>query len=435
MPLRNICKFLSLILLPLSLMCSCSDSNDDPTPPDNLPRRRAVIIYMAAQNSLGHSGAARLDSAEIYSGMSKLPGNSADNVFLFIDDKKLPRLYRLYKYRNRTIQEKIMTWQTDLCSTDPATLRDIISLVATRYPSECYGLVLWSHGNGWLDPTNEINTLGVNGRAFGIDVGPDGNLSADTDSQGKTGPQMSITSMAEAISRTGVHFDYIFFDACQMQCVETAYELRHVTDYVVGSACTTSAYGGYYTSLLPNALCAYPTNDANAALIARQYFYDAVENPDLKKYYGTYGNVISTIKTSGLDALASATAQHIARVFADKAEPDLSDAQTYCSSRYFNIPDLYDMGSVMKNTLSDQDYTQWLSVANRCVISHHGSESFVMGTVNGSFPIINRLKEHTLGVSMFVPRRLFTTSPYTNYNLQFHSTSWYSAAGWNQTGW
>ena len=61
------------------------------------------------------------------------------NVFLFIDDMKKPRLYRICRYRNNTFYPKVLAWSTDLCSSDPATLRDLLKYVSTNYPSESYG--------------------------------------------------------------------------------------------------------------------------------------------------------------------------------------------------------------------------------------------------------------------------------------------------------
>ena len=438
--MKNFSKiFIPLILAMFTIAFnSCSDSSNDdsPTPdPPGTTYRRSVIIYMAAQNSLGNVKASQLDSAEIVKGTARLTDNK-DNVFFFLDDKDLPRLYRIYKYKKRTIIEKILTWTDDVCSSDPATLCSVLKTVSQKYPSLSYGLVLWSHGNGWIPATNEQNTLQNTQRAFGIDVGPGGNMTTDQDSLGKTGAQMNIADMAQAIKQSGIHLDYLFFDACLMQNIEVAYELKDVTDYVVGSATSTSAYGGYYTNLIPQALFAYPANDNNVSLIADQYYYDACNNPDLKKYYNNFGNVNSVIKTANLDELAQATAQHILSVFGHKATPDLSDIQAYFSSDIFNMPDFFDMGSAMKKLLSTTDYQAWLNVASKCIITHHASPSFVVTYLNNE-AITNDVSdtESVLGVSMFIPRQRFESYPYSPFNKYFRSTSWYTKAGWAETGW
>ncbi|MGN1214297.1 MAG: hypothetical protein ACI4TR_05315, partial [Bacteroidaceae bacterium] len=131
-----------LLYIPLISLCciltSCSDEESISIPKYesiSIPKydtyRRSVIIYMAAQNSLGSAGASRLDSAEIVRGASKLT-DPHDNVFLFIDDMQKPRLYRICRYKNNTFFPKVLTWSTDLCSSDPATLCNLLKYVSTN---------------------------------------------------------------------------------------------------------------------------------------------------------------------------------------------------------------------------------------------------------------------------------------------------------------
>ena len=44
---------------------------------------------------------------------------------------------------------------------------------------------------------------------------------------------MNISEFVEILEVTP-HFDFILFDACFMQSVEVAYELRDYTDYCIG---------------------------------------------------------------------------------------------------------------------------------------------------------------------------------------------------------
>ena len=424
-----------LMLGAIAFCASCSSNSDEGG--DDKPKsyQRSVIFYLAAQNSLGAAGAARLDSAEIAAGASILT-NSNDNAFLFLDDARKPRLYRMYKYKGRTFCDKIIAWPDDACSTDPATLKYVLSMVALKYPSQSYGLVMWSHGDGWLTASNTQNTLKSKPYSFGIDVGPAGDMQNDTDANGVTGPMMNISDMARAISQSGIKMDYIFFDACLMQNIEVAYELKDVTKYVIGSAISTSAYGGYYVSLIPKALYAYPANDANVSLIASQYYYDAAENPNLKKYYGSNGSVISVIKTEALDQLATTTGSLISKHLAGKKTPALNNVQAYCSSAYFDSPDFFDMGSVMHQMLTEEEYKEWRAIADKVVIHHQASDKFI---ISGSAfsPLYGQIidPDHNLGVTMYVPRTKFSKPPYSPFNKQFQSTRWYKDANWASTGW
>lgn len=435
-----------ITLLAAVILCSCSSddgNNHGKGADDSQQYRNSVLIYIAAQNSLGYlepgyTSASVLDSAEIVKGATKL-SNTQDNVFLFIDDAQKPRLYRLFRTGSgaqmRTQIDKVLTWSTDANSADPATLRDVLTFISQQYPSLSYGLVMWSHGDGWLPSTNKKNTLN-SGRSICIDVGSDGDMANDTDIFGEIGTQMDIADMAEAVSQSGVHLDYILFDACLMQNIEVAYDLRNVADYIIGSANITSAYGAYYTNLIPNALMAHPFDDQSAINIANQYYYDAVDNEQLHIYYGETGNANSVIKTAPLEQLATATGQYLNKAISERRSPDMQGVQAYCSSTIFNSPEFYDMGSAMHNLLETDDYQAWLNIAKQCVISHNISPKYSIGIIgNGNLFATLNDAEHSLGVSMFIPQERYDHSPYSPYNTLFRQTAWYTAALWSHTGW
>jgi hypothetical protein len=105
-------------------------------------------------------------------------------------------------------EQKIKTYQ-EFNSADPANINRLLGEIIEMYPSDSYGLILWSHGTSWLP-------AGVPVKSF----------SADGNSR------MDISELAEALP---VKFDFILFDACLMGAVEVAYELRNKTDYIIAS--------------------------------------------------------------------------------------------------------------------------------------------------------------------------------------------------------
>ena len=443
---KNILFSLFTLLFSITLVSCSGSDNDTPDEPDKPQTyRRSVIIYIAAQNSLGYlesgyTSASRLDSLEIMEGMSKL-NSTKDNVFLFIDDGQRPRLSRIYRYggngQMRTMVSLEKRWSLDVCSTDPATLNEVLTYVSTKYPSESYGLILWSHGSGWEPSTNVQNTL-PKVKSFGIDVGGGGNMETDTDSKGRMGVQMDISDMARAISLTGIHLDFIFFDACVMQDIEVAYDLKDVTSYVIGSATVTSAYGAYYTDLIPQALFAYPMNDANAKRMASQYFFDCTQNVSLKDYYEDLGNVNSVIKTSELENFAAATGQYVNKYITNRQTADMTDVQRYSDNVLFYSTAHYDMGCAMGRLLSDEDYQAWRTEAEKCIISHNATDKFILYNYGGTtYYGTNKDPDHMMGVSMFIPDEVYDSEKYKKYpfNKQFQTTGWYKAANWAATGW
>lgn len=282
-----------LILLFSLLLCSCHD--DVPVQPGSTVARRTVLIYMAAQNSLKKKAAA--DSTEIMNGRQYLADN--DRLLLFIDDDSLraPRLYRIARQWNKP--HLVTTFDNDACSTSPHTLQTVLQTIKDKFPAQEYGLTLWSHADGWLPATNTDydnrypTTAAAPARPFSFGIDTSYNKYNSND-----GTQINITDLAQVIQHTGLHFNYILFDACLMQNLEVDYALRNVTDYVVASPMAIPTAGANYTNQLRCGLFA-----ASPDSITRTYYNDVVN-----EYYTVYDDIgitISAVRTDQLPALAT----------------------------------------------------------------------------------------------------------------------------------
>ena len=93
-------KMLNKLLLCSALCCltiALSGCAKEDVPPNGFgkyasnPGRRTVIVYQAAQNSLGKKGYNRLDSLELAEGVRYL--KDEDRLLLFVDDMRAPRIY------------------------------------------------------------------------------------------------------------------------------------------------------------------------------------------------------------------------------------------------------------------------------------------------------------------------------------------------------
>lgn len=100
------------------------------------------------------------------------------------------------------------------------TLEQFVKYVMQNYPSNYYMLEIWGHGNGWmgccLDKTNN-------------DI-------------------LSLDEIKNALNDYKV--DIILFAACYMGCVEVAYSLKNVADYMV--ACESAMPAGFPHNFLKN---------------------------------------------------------------------------------------------------------------------------------------------------------------------------------------
>lgn len=94
------------------------------------------------------------------------------------------------------------------------------------YPATRFFLDLWDHGGGYRG------------------------VCWDESSGHHLSPHDVETSVASAESNVKRRVDVVGFDACMMGMVEVCYELKEVTDVVVGSEMVIPSYGWPYTQLM-----------------------------------------------------------------------------------------------------------------------------------------------------------------------------------------
>ena len=217
----NMTPIYKILLVALCLLgvISCSDDVPEPAAP-----ARTVLVYMAGDNSLAHYIDDNIEAMKRGCTKDNLNGG---NLLIYADSvNKAPCLYKI-EPREDGAECVLVKEYPEGNSVSPQTLRSVIQEVATTYPAESMGLVLWSHGTAWF-PANPSSYL----RAFGQD-GDD---------------FMEIYELADALD--GFHFDFLAFDACYMGSVEVAYELRNAADYLIASATEVIGYGFPYDLMI-----------------------------------------------------------------------------------------------------------------------------------------------------------------------------------------
>lgn len=422
--LVNIHLLTSLMgLSAVSALCSaCEDEGADF--PVHEQGRRTVLIYQAAQNSLGNTYLKK-DSIEIQAGSAYL--NEKDRLLVYVDDASRPRIYEYAKDGGKP--QVVRRWSRDECSASPETLREVLAWTKQYYPSDEYGLVLWSHATGWLPSTNKNYRQAA---SFGIDSGPGG--SGDHDASGELGPQMDVEDIAAAVSACGIRLRYCFFDACLMQGIETCYALRNATDYVVAAPISTPAAGANYEHQLKSGLFSEDPAD-----IARTYYAD-ITDPAQQEDYENFGIVISAVRTEGLDELAATTAELLPESsLAGGNSPDMTGVQHYAAytKRYDYRPHNYDAADAMRHLLPQTSFFLFRNALEAVVAYKAATPNFYVGPSRNAYFAVD--EEHYSGMSMFVPQAVYARNaaecPYGNLNEAFRETEWHKAAGWDITGW
>lgn len=270
---RHAMKLRHLIVpVMLPLFASCGHS-DEPEPPQPEVTPRTVLVYMVADNNLSSNGTT--DIAEMQ--QAALKGDlGKSRLLVYLDGVTgMPELFEITPDGKRTT---LVTYDDATLSVTRERLEQVIGDAKEAAPAANYGLVMWGHGTGYVQD--------------GVDDGLSA-LSFGGQSHNRVSYWMNTTTMARALKDKG--FDWIYFDCCFMAGVEVVYELRNVTDHIIGSVTELPAEGMPYHKTLKHLMPA--RSDLDGA--ARETFghFDAQQ--------GMYRTcTMSVIRTDAMDELA-----------------------------------------------------------------------------------------------------------------------------------
>lgn len=362
---------------------------------------RTVLIYLAADNSLSNMVSA--DLKEMKEGIAKLNDTSV-HLLVYIDIGASPRLVE-FKKKNGEIVENVIKTYESRNSVGTAETQEVFNEVFSNndFRAESYGLVYWSHGDGWIP-----NPL-PSSRWIGQDTGNGTHY-------------MNITDLV-TILKNAPHFDFILFDACFMQAIEVAYAVRDYTDYYIGSPTEIPGPGASYDILVP---AMFAEKDV-AVKTATAYF-----TPYNEKYNGgkgisnsnwTGGVSVSLLKSSELERLANITKQVLSST-ANNADlrSKVYDYDKRTSS--YGHVGYYDMVEMMRLLTDNAGFATWKQV--------YDVATPYWATTPKNFSAFAKMfsMEGTNGVSHYIPSSYGTAA-----STAYRTTEWYQAAGLSKLGW
>ena len=421
----RIMKKLLIVLCALGLFASCSKSDDEE---DNRVDR-TVVVYMSGECTLWDF--VQDDLNEIIAG-SKNIGNNA--LVVFVDKGNVKELPWVARIQEGKVVDSVSVADLKIEGTDgykgvavgdyydpyacdPKVMESILRYAYEKYPSKKadYGLVLWGHGSGWVIDNDIPYTAMARKKAWGIDNGRNG--SSDT------GYWLNIPTMAKMLSKLP-HLTYLFCDCCNMMCLEDAYELRNVTDYLIGSPAEIPGVGAPYNTVVP-------------ALFENTTFYTSI----IDRYRNQSSVPLSAVKTSEMETLANATKnvlKHIKTVATSKGVefkyPDMSGLIHY----YYKSDKkqmFYDANDFVLKYATTDEYNSWKKALDKAVIYKKIADSWDIGIGNYNwnyyYSDFEMTEEKFGGVSMFVPTYY---QQYTD-NVKIQQMEWYKAAGYDEIGW
>lgn len=415
-------------------MAGCKKDNDEPVKKDT---QRTVVVYISGDNNL--TGAATSDINEIKEGAAGIPSDG--RLVLFVDrnwSNEKPFIAEIKNDKNHPL-DTLYKYSTDFYASDPNLFSEVLERVVGLCPAKEYGLVLWGHGSGWLVEKDTI----AQRRAYGID---------ETGS-GSGGKWMNMTQMASALKDLQTKnvmpkLSYIFADCCNMMCVEAAYELKDVTEYMIGSPAEIPGYGAPY-QLMVQQLFKSGSNLYRGIIDTYYDYYADFDNlnyaeqtlwPYMKDGYSV---PLSVIDTKYIGALANMTHDMLERAQGGypmyPVSPNLLGIVFYCHNTYsyWPVDMMYDMRAIMERLLSAADFTTWDSTYQQAVPYYRMSMKWMTEFQEQyrAFDTFDKNLKYGC-VSMFTPRE---GQGYSYGVLPMNQTvqnfAWSRIMDWKRFGW
>lgn len=320
----------TIIVIVSALVWGCDDDHASSPPTGNT--NRMILIYMAANNNLGSQGYDQSDIDEMVIAAQRGWGDNRVLLFHATDQ----RTQTLEEITTGGIQT-LVTYDPNTSSLDPERISQVIADSRRISPADDYGLVLWSHADGWIAPLDGSNA--GQRRSFGSD----------------NGKQLDIPTLARTLEPWG--FNFICFDCCYMANVESLYEMRRCARWVTASAIELPAPGMRYDINLPLLLA--PEPDLVGSAQSTFNYYNSLS--------GSYRTcAMSVIDLQAMPQLAAATRA----IYASAHEPDASYTPQRFMPAGLRTCYLYDFADYIEahDGIDPQLMSNWQSALESAVV-------------------------------------------------------------------
>ena len=257
-------KLFTLFICSISLAMTFTSCSEEAFDPDSVNKQTILVFYpwTGSKSSTGLLGYLQNNIDSICDGIIDRKGLNNSRVLVFLSDKyNHSTLYDLqYNATTKSVDRVPLKEYEGASYASAEGIADILNEVKTQASALNYALIVGVHGCGWTDASDWSRypyyarpsvTRPRDNNFSGIQFGPDPNapLTRFFGSVSLAENAMEISTLAEGIRESGLKMQYILFDACYMSNIETAYELKDVTNYMIASGSEIMAAGLPYRSM------------------------------------------------------------------------------------------------------------------------------------------------------------------------------------------
>lgn len=393
--MKRVLNSIVLLMTAIIFIVGCSPEEPAPKPPtpdeqqpQPLTESHTLMIIMQGNNGLAEFMDSNLQ--RIITAYYDVP-TDVGRILIFYDRGNYTRLTELYMDDGMAKQRLIEEYPTSTSTVDKEFLAGVIHRMKEVAPADSYGLIMSSHGGGWV-PADlyDVYLLGEDSRAAArpLFYGQD-----DYDC-------MEIPDLVDALDQT--RFKYIIFDACFMGNVEGLYDMRNAADYIIASPTEILGAGFPYENFLP---LLFERTDHKLKEVCEAYM----------EYYRDTSGTIALIDCSKMDALAEA----MRGVYAEAKSVDVSQVQAYDNFLYHLY---FDLGDYVKQVATG-DTLERFNAALRDVVVYSGyTDTFF--TVTGEDDAYIPIEEYS-GLSCYILQE----DDCPNTAAAWRDTAWAKAVG------
>ena len=257
-------KLFTLFICSISLAMTFTGCSEEAFDTDSVNKQTILVFYpwTGSQSSTGLLGYLQNNIDSICDGIIDRKGLNNSRVLVFLSDKyNHSTLYDLqYNATTKSVDRVPLKEYEGASYASAEGIADIMNEVKTQASALNYALIVGVHGCGWTYASDWSRypyyarpsvTRPRDNNFSGIQFGPDPNapLTRFFGSVSLAENAMDISTLAEGIRESGLKMQYILFDACYMSNIETAYELKDVTNYMIASGSEIMAAGLPYRSM------------------------------------------------------------------------------------------------------------------------------------------------------------------------------------------
>ncbi len=339
--LRSIGSFLLLALIAV-FAYSCEEVKGEPI--EYPIKEKTVLVYMVGNNNL--SGTAETNLIDMKRGF--IPEENEGNIVAYYHiQNQDPLLLNIYKDETGQVAVDTAYRFPPRNSATATSLKNAMQVTQTMFPANEYGLILWSHGTGWLPEGHYSKT-----KSFG----------SEYDNTTSSYKEINIQDLVKAMA---YKTSYVIFDACLMGGIETAYEFKDSTDYLLFSPAEILEQGFPYAKIMQHLF----SNPTDLESVAKEFYH----------YYNSQvgqmkSATVSLVKTSELENVAAA-----AKTIFDEHREKIATLDMGNIQRYFrrNKHWFYDIEDFMNQLGTPEQAATFKEALEKAVIYKAATPYFI----------------------------------------------------------